>query len=48
MYVSVGINGVTWFDWIWLALGLIADLGSYSGGGTVIANTFRAQAVLHN
>jgi hypothetical protein len=32
MYVSVGINGLSWFDWVWLALALMADLGSYGGG----------------
>ena len=32
MYVSVGINGLSWFDWIWLAIALLVDLGSYGGG----------------
>jgi hypothetical protein len=32
MYVSVGINGLSWFDWIWLAIGLLADISSYGGG----------------
>ena len=32
MYVSVGINGLSWFDWIWLAIALLIDLGSYGGG----------------
>ena len=32
MYVSVGINGLSWFDWVWLAIALLIDLGSYGGG----------------
>lgn len=32
MYVSVGINGLSWFDWVWLAIALLVDLGSYGGG----------------
>jgi hypothetical protein len=32
VYVSVGINGLSWFDWIWLAIALMVDLGSYGGG----------------
>ena len=32
MYVSVGIDGLSWFDWIWLAIALLVDLGSYGGG----------------
>ena len=32
MYVAVGINGLSWFDWIWLAIGLLADISSYGGG----------------
>lgn len=31
-YVLVFPGGVNGFDWIWLGLGLLADLGSYSGG----------------
>ena len=33
MYVLVFPGGVTGFDWIWLGLGILADLGSYVGGG---------------
>ena len=33
MYVLVFPGGVTAFDWIWLGLGLLADIGSYTGGG---------------
>lgn len=33
MYMIVFPGGVTGFDWIWLGLGILADLGSYAGGG---------------
>jgi len=33
MYVLVFQGGITGFDWIWLGLGVIADIGSYAGGG---------------
>ena len=33
MYVLVFPGGVTGFDWIWLGLGLLADIFSYTGGG---------------
>jgi hypothetical protein len=33
MYAIVyGANGIVGFDWIWLALALVADLASYGGG----------------
>ena len=32
MYVLVFTGGVTGFDWIWLGLGLLADITSYTGG----------------
>ena len=32
-WVLVSPDGVNGFDWVVLALGLIFDLGSYSGGG---------------
>jgi hypothetical protein len=32
MYVIVGVNGLSWFDWVWLAIALMVDLGSYGGG----------------
>jgi len=32
MYVGVGVNGLSWFDWVWLAIALMVDLGSYGGG----------------
>lgn len=33
MYVLVFPGGVTGFDWVWIGLGVLADLGSYVGGG---------------
>ena len=33
MYVIVFPGGVTGFDWVWLGLGLLADISSYVGGG---------------
>ena len=33
MYVSVFGGGITGFDWIWLGLGLLADISMYGGGG---------------
>lgn len=30
MYLAVGVNGVTGFDWVWLGLALLADIASYS------------------
>ncbi|MCO6450318.1 MAG: hypothetical protein J5I90_05960 [Caldilineales bacterium] len=35
MYVLVWspINGIVGFDWIWLGLALLIDVGSYAGGG---------------
>lgn len=32
IYVFVGPNGLTAFDWILLAIGFVIDLGSYGGG----------------
>jgi hypothetical protein len=29
--VAVAPNGLTGFDWIWIALGVFADVASYSG-----------------
>jgi hypothetical protein len=31
MYVAVAPNGLTGFDWIWIALGVFADFASYAG-----------------
>jgi hypothetical protein len=33
MYVLVAPGGIVGFDWVWLGLALVADIGSYSGGG---------------
>jgi hypothetical protein len=33
MYVIVyGGNGIVGFDWLWLGLGLLADISSYTAG----------------
>lgn len=32
IYVFVGPNGLTGFDWILLIIGVVIDLGSYGGG----------------
>ena len=32
MYVIVAPLGVVGFDWLWLGLALLVDLGSYGGG----------------
>lgn len=33
MYVIVVPGGIVGFDWFWLGLSLLADLGMYAGGG---------------
>jgi len=33
MYVAVFPGGVTGFDWIILGIGILADVGSWAGGG---------------
>jgi hypothetical protein len=33
MYVLVASGGVVGFDWIWLGLAVLADVGMYAGGG---------------
>ena len=33
MYVLVAPGGIVFFDWILLALAVIADIGMYAGGG---------------
>ncbi len=33
MYVLVFPGGIIGFDWIWLGLGLLVDIGSHAGGG---------------
>jgi len=32
MYVFVARGGVEGFDWVWLALGVFADIASYAAG----------------
>jgi len=32
MYVLVFPGGIDGFDWVWLGLGLLIDIGSWSGG----------------
>ena len=32
-YVATFPGGVNGLDWLWMILGLLFDLGSYSGGG---------------
>lgn len=33
MYVLIFPGGIVGFDWIWLGLGVLADISSYAGGG---------------
>ena len=33
MAVIVAPGGIEGFDWVWLALGVAADIASYAGGG---------------
>jgi hypothetical protein len=33
MYVLVAPGGIEGLDWLWLGLALVADIGSYAGGG---------------
>jgi hypothetical protein len=33
MYVLVAPGGVIGFDWLWLGLAVVADIGMYAGGG---------------
>jgi len=32
MYLIIYPGGINGFDWIWLILGILADLSSYAGG----------------
>lgn len=32
MYVLIYPGGIAGFDWVWLALSVVADISSYSGG----------------
>ncbi len=33
MWVSVGLGGVNGIDWLWIGLGVLADIATYAGGG---------------
>jgi hypothetical protein len=33
MWVAVGLGGVSGIDWLWIGLGVLADVATYSGGG---------------
>ena len=33
MYLIVAPGGIIGFDWLWLGLALLADIGTYGGGG---------------
>jgi hypothetical protein len=33
MYVLVAPGGVIGFDWVWIGLAVVADIGMYVGGG---------------
>jgi hypothetical protein len=33
MYLVVFPGGIYGFDWLWLGLGVLADIGTYAGGG---------------
>ena len=33
MYLLVARGGVVGFDWVWMSLAVLADLGTYAGGG---------------
>jgi hypothetical protein len=33
MYLAIWPGGVVGFDWIWIGLGILFDIGMYAGGG---------------
>ena len=33
MYIVIYPGGIVGFDWLWLGLGLLGDIVTYSGGG---------------
>ncbi|MEJ2600145.1 MAG: hypothetical protein P8Z00_17560 [Anaerolineales bacterium] len=33
MYLIVAPGGIIGFDWVWLGLAFLADIGTYGGGG---------------
>ena len=40
-YVLVAPRGVNGLDWIWIVLGILIDLGAYTGGGYGNRNRLR-------
>jgi hypothetical protein len=32
MFIAIGGGPLVGFDWVWLILGILADVASYSGG----------------
>jgi hypothetical protein len=46
MYVAVFPGGVAWFDWIWLGIGILADIATYSGNAYRNRDRFPAYAAL--
>ena len=40
-YLIIYPGGVVGFDWLWLGIGLLLDLGSYGGGGWGNRDRFR-------
>ena len=41
MYIGLFPGGIIGFDWVWMALALLVDLGSYSGGAYGNRDRFR-------
>ena len=33
MYVIVYVGGISWWEWIFLILAVVIDIGAYTGGG---------------
>jgi len=33
MYLVIFPGGIVGFDWVWLGIGVLADIASYGGGG---------------
>ncbi len=33
MYVGISPGGIVGFDWIWIGMAVLADIGMYAGGG---------------
>ena len=43
MFVLVAPGGVDGFDWVWLALGVLADVAGWGGGA--FSNRDRVQSI---